>query len=124
MDYEVDKISIAKSGREFFGDDFSQSITSRTYVNKLDYRLASFPINYNFRFVNASSAAFTLSLAENSSTIFTKSLTGYGSAGYTLGVDHTENATFNGNLPDNRSALKFTIASFSVTSVGYLDILK
>ena len=61
VDYEVDKINLAKSGRQFFGDDFSQSVPTRTYMNKLDYRISAFPINYKLRFVNASQGSFTLS---------------------------------------------------------------
>jgi hypothetical protein len=120
-DYEVDKINLAKSGRQYFGDDFSQSVPTRTYMNKLDYRISTFPINYKLRFVNASQGAFTLTLAENSANILSKSLAGYGSASYTVGVAHSESASFNGTLPDDRSVLKFTLSSSSVTSVGYLD---
>jgi hypothetical protein len=120
-DYEVDKINLGKSGRQFFGDDFSQAVPTRTYMNKLDYRISSFPINYKFRFVNASQNAFTLTLAENSTTILSGSISGYGNTSYRIGVDSTKYAVFNGTLPDNRSALKFSISSLSVTSVGYLD---
>ncbi len=121
VDYEVDKINLAKSGRQYFGDDYSQTVTSRTYMNKLDNRIANFPINYNLRFVNASQGAFSLTLAENNTNILSKSLAGYGNASYTVGVAHSESAVFNGTLPDNRSVLKFTLSSSSVTSVGYLD---
>ena len=62
-----------------------------------------------------------LALAENNTNIFSKSLAGYGNASYTVGVAHLETAIFNGTLPDNRSVLKFTVSSSSVTSVGYLD---
>lgn len=120
-DYEVDKINLAKSGRQFFGDDFSQSVPSRTYMNKLDYRISSIPINYNLRFVNASQGSFILTVSENNSNILSKSLAGYGSSQYTFGVAYPESATFNGALPENRSALKFTLSSTSITSVGYLD---
>lgn len=120
-DYEVDKINLAKSGRQFFGDDFSQSVPSRTYMNELDYRIASFPINYKFRFVNASQESFTITLAENNINILSKSLAGYGNASYTVGVAHIENAVLNDVLPDNRSVLKFTLDASSITSVGYLD---
>ena len=121
VDYEIDKINLAKSGRQFFGDDFSQSVTTRTYINKLDNRISSFPINYHFRYVNASENSFSLTVSENSTNIFSGSLSGYGNASYTAGVAHVRNGTFDGTLPDNRSALKFTISSVSVTSVGYLD---
>jgi hypothetical protein len=120
-DFEEDKINLAKTGRQFFGDDFSQSITTRSYLNNLNGRVTSAPINYKFRFVNASTGAVTLNLSENTTSIFNKSLTGYNNASYTFGVAHTETAEFNGTLPDNRSVLKFNFNATSVTSVGYLD---
>ncbi len=119
-DYEVDKINLAKSGRQYLGDDFSQSISSRTYMNKLDHRISSLPINYSFRFINATSSAFGLTLEENSSNIFSGTIQGYNTS-YTFGVAHTRDVIFNGSLPDNRSVLKFTLNSSSVTSIGYLD---
>jgi hypothetical protein len=120
VDYEVDKINLAKSGRQFFGDDFSQSVPTRTYMNKLDYRISSLPVNYKIRFVNGSSNNFTLAIAENSSNLYSATLPGY-STSYTVGVAYNINAAFNGSLPDDRSVLKFTLSSSSVSSVGYLD---
>ena len=121
VDYEVDKISLAKSGRQLFGDDYSNALSSRTYINKLDRRLSSFPINYRFRFVNASENSITLSLAENSTNIFTQSIPGLSGTSYTYGIARTGTAIFNGTLPDNRSALNFSISSISGTLLGYLD---
>jgi hypothetical protein len=120
-DFEVDKINLGKSGRQFFGDDFSQNIPTRTYLNMLDNRISTAPINYKFRFVNASQGAFTLSVAENSTNIFSGSLTGYGSTAYRIGEAHIRTGVFNGALTDNRSVLKFTVSATSVNSVGYLD---
>ncbi|MBP1682543.1 MAG: hypothetical protein H6Q27_106, partial [Ignavibacteriaceae bacterium] len=120
-DYEVEKINLAKSGRQYFGDDYSQSVPTRTYMTKLDYRITSFPIDYKLGFVNASQGSFTLTLAENNINILSKSLAGYGNASYTVGVAYSESASFNGTLPDNRSVLKFTLSSSSVNAVGYLD---
>jgi len=90
-------------------------------MKKLDYRISSLPINYKLGFVNASQAAFTLSLSENNTNILSKSLAGYGNASYTVGVAYTESATFNGILQDNRSVLKISLSSLAVNSVGYLD---
>jgi len=118
LDFEEDKINLGKSGREFYGDDFSQAVTSRTYMNRLDGRLSSFPINYRLRFINGSSASFTFQLSENATQLISKTLVGYGS--YMVGVAHEETAIFTGDLPDNRSVLKFTIIPSS-NSVGYLD---
>lgn len=120
-DYEVDKINLAKSGREFFGDDFSQSVPGRTYLNKLDGRISSIPINYKFRFVNASPNSFSLTVTENSTTIFSQILGGYGGADYTFGVDYTKSAVYNGDLTDNRSSLNFSISTGSVNNIGYID---
>ncbi len=120
-DWEEDKINIAKSGREHYGDDFSQSITSRTYLNKLDGRINSDPINYSFRFVNASSGPITLKISENSTQISNRVLIGYGTASYTRGRAHQFTTQFSGTLPDNRSVIQFDFIPSSVSSVGYLD---
>jgi hypothetical protein len=121
VDYEVDKISLAKSGRQFFGDDFSQSVSSRTYINKLDGRLSAYPINYKFRFVNSSENAITLTLAENSTNILSKTIQGLSGTSYTYGIDSNGSAIYNGTLPDNRSALNFSISPVLATSIAYLD---
>ena len=120
-DWDIDKINIGQTGRQFVGDDFSQSVTSRTYMNKLDNRIASIPVNYKFRFINASPFAFQLSVYENSNLIFARNLTGYGSTAYSAGKETIGAGTFNNPLPDNRSVLKFEITQASITSVGYLD---
>ncbi|MCZ6703323.1 MAG: type IX secretion system sortase PorU [Ignavibacteria bacterium] len=120
-DFEEDKINIGKSGRDYYGDDFSQAIISRSYLNTLNGRLSSEPINYKFRFANGSSGSLTLRISENNSLIFNGILNGYGDARYTAGKTHSFSAVFTGTLPDNRSVLKFSITPTSVTTVGYLD---
>ncbi|MCH7965799.1 MAG: hypothetical protein IH852_17890, partial [Bacteroidetes bacterium] len=120
-DFEEDKINIGKSGRDYYGDDFSQAIISRSYLNTLNGRLSSVPINYKFRFANGSSGNFTLQVSENNSLIFNGILNGYLDTPYTAGVTHSRNAVFTNTLPDNRSVLKFSIIPTSVTTVGYLD---
>ena len=121
VDFEEDKINIAKSGREQYGDDFSDAISSRTYLNKLDGRISSVPLDYSFRFVNASSGTITLNITENSNPIYNQVLLGFGSASYTLGRAHSFTAQYSGSLLDNRSVLQFNFIPSSVSSVGYLD---
>ena len=53
-DLEEDKINIGKTGREYYGDDFTQVVQSHTYLKELSGRISSEPINYKFRFINAS----------------------------------------------------------------------
>ncbi len=121
--WEEDKINLGKTGRQFVGDDFSQSVSSRTYMNKLDGRISSVPINYNFVFVIGSSSGMALNITENGSQVFSQSFNGYGSALYTVGTYNSRAFTFIGDLPDNRSVLNFKVTPSSVTSVGYLDYL-
>ncbi|HMN50138.1 MAG TPA: type IX secretion system sortase PorU [Ignavibacteriaceae bacterium] len=121
--WEEDKINLGKTGRQFVGDDFSQSVSSRTYMNKLDGRISSVPINYNFVFVIGSSSGMALNITENGSQVFSQNFNGYGSALYTVGTYNSGAFTFIGDLPDNRSVLNFKVTPSSVTSVGYLDYL-
>ncbi|MFB3056723.1 MAG: C25 family cysteine peptidase, partial [Ignavibacteriaceae bacterium] len=120
-DFEEDKINIARTGRDYYGDDFSQAILSRTYLNTLNGRLSSKPINYHFRFTNGSSGSLTLKIMENNSVILNQVLSGYGGSSYVVGVVYEKNAVFTSSLPDNRSVLNFNIVPTSVTTVGYLD---
>ena len=119
--FEEDKINLAKSGRQFFGDNFTASINQRTYINRLDNRISSEPIKYSIRFVVNSSTNLTLKISENGSQIFNELLLGYGNQDYTVGKAYLRNLTFQGSLPDNRSVLTFRINPSAQTSVGYLD---
>lgn len=119
--WEEDKINIGKTGRIYLGDDFTQSISTRTYMNKLDGRIDNTAVNYNFRFVNASSGSITLAADENGNQLFSQSFSGYGSTSYSAGVAHLKSAVFNGLLPDSRSVLKIKFTPTSTSSIGYLD---
>lgn len=119
--YEEDKINIGKSGRIYLGDDFTQSINSRTYINKLDGRIENSQISYNFRFVNASPGSITFAAEENGTQLFSQSFSGYGSSQYSSGIAHVKSAAFSGALPDARSVLKLKFTPTANTSVGYLD---
>ncbi|HEX7357401.1 MAG TPA: C25 family peptidase propeptide domain-containing protein, partial [Ignavibacteriaceae bacterium] len=95
-DWEVDKINLGKTGRQFFGDDFSSSVTSRTYTNSLNGRISGSPINYNFRFAVGSPTGLTLNIAENGNQVFQRILSGYGSTLYRAGVASSWSFSFDG----------------------------
>lgn len=118
---ETDKQKVAPTGREYVGDAFNSSTQSITYMTKLDGRLSSSPINYRIRFINASSENLGLQVTENSATILSQSVNGYGSIPYTFGLSYIFTPSFNGALPDNRSVLKFTVTPGSSSSKSYLD---
>ena len=120
-DLEVDKINLGKTGRQFFGDDFSSSVKSRTYTNSLNGRISGTAINYNFRFAVGSPSGLNLIVAENSNDLFQRNLAGYGTTQYTAGIANIWSFTYNGDLPENRSVLNFSVIPSGITSVGYLD---
>ncbi len=122
VQWDVDKINIGNSGREYYGDNFTPDVTSRTYVNKLNGRLDNYPIQYKLRFINASPGYVGLEVDENSTAIVKQTLYGYGSPeAYSNGNAFLFNTSYNGTLPDNRSVLKFNFTPTEATSVGYLD---
>ncbi len=125
-DYEEDKISLANSGREFFGDDFSESIPSRSYVNKLDNRDNNFPVKYKLRFANASDNFLPIKIFENNSQILSSSMRGTGGAQYWVAypTDPALSASFTGTIPDNRSVLRIEVNPGSVEQIAYLDYIE
>lgn len=118
---EEDKKNIGQTGREYYGDAFTQTNPSITYTNKLDGRLDALPITYKFRFADASPENIGLQLSENNAQIFTAYLGGYGDSDYYKGTVYSYTASFSGTLPENRSLLKFTMTPGTKTSTGYLD---
>lgn len=123
-DWEVDKINLGKSGRQFFGDDFSTAINSRTYMNTLVNRDNSEPIKYNIRFAVGTPNGMELIISENGNQLHSQNLSGYGNTLYIAGNRYQFNTTFNGVLPENRSVLTFKVNPSSVSSVGYLDFFE
>lgn len=124
VDIEDEKINMLKSGRSFFGDDFSSTVRTRTYTNMLQGRLQEFPVSYRIRFINASSETVGFGIAENGNAIFSGSISGYGSELYVHGKEYFVNASFNGSLPENRSVLRFNFTPTTVISTGYIDYVE
>jgi len=117
--YEDDKINIGKTGRHFVGDEFTESIKSRSYSLKLDGLLPSSTINYQIQFVNNSTASVPFKVEENSVTLLSKNLSGHGD--YSYGTIDNSAFQYSASLPDNRSLLKFTYSPPDFASTGYLN---
>ncbi|AFH49080.1 Hypothetical protein IALB_1370 [Ignavibacterium album JCM 16511] len=118
---EDDKINLGKTGRQWFGDDFSQTILQRVYMNKLDARIPTEPVKYNVRFIVGSSTNLTLTVSENGNQIYSGLLSGYGNNKYQVGRAHPLSFNYTGNIPNDLSSLTFRINPAASTSVGYLD---
>ena len=122
VDWDKDEKNIGQTGREYFGDAFTEPSPSITYTNKLDGRLPNVPITYKCRFANISSENIGLQVAENNTQIYSTYISGYGSPdNYRLGYATTFTSSYSGTIPENRSVLKFTITPGAKTSQGYLD---
>ncbi|HKJ80423.1 MAG TPA: type IX secretion system sortase PorU, partial [Ignavibacteriaceae bacterium] len=118
---DEDKINIGKTGREYYGDNFSPTTTSRTYLTKLNGLLSNYTIKYNVRFINASQETVGLEVDENSTPIINQNLYGWGGNQYSNGVAYSYTASYNGTLPEDRSVLKFNFIPTTSSSLGYLD---
>ncbi len=119
-----DKINILKSGRDFVGDAFNESLNSRTYINKLENLVPSSTVNYKIRFINTDLGSVLLNVQENNSTIFNSYISGrsyYTWSDYAAGYATEFLTHYNGNLSNNRSALKITFNTQGANSQGYLD---
>jgi hypothetical protein len=122
---EEDKINIGKSGRDYWGDDFYTNTNSRTYLNTLDGRVNTFPINYTYRLVNASPGSLQLFVTENGSRVQNVVMSGYGHSGYKWGrAFNNGKGKFTGSLANNRSVLKFYIPISSADSKAYIDFFE
>lgn len=122
--WDEDKINIGKSGRFFVGDEFSEGMKTRTYTSKVDGIINSQPKRYRYRFVNNSTSSVPFRVEENGVAIINKNISGYGSYEYSYGVVDSGTVTFNGEIPNDRSLLKFSYTATTSSSFGYLDFFE
>ncbi|MGE5796730.1 MAG: type IX secretion system sortase PorU, partial [Ignavibacteria bacterium] len=122
---EEDKAKVAATGRYYVGDEYSQSVPMKIYINKLDGRIESVPLTYKLRFINASELPFTLRAEENSSLLFSESIRGSGDpSSYLAGYQLLKTVIYRGLLPENTSQLKFQVLNTNSASKGYIDFFE
>ena len=110
---EDDLYNVGKSGLDYWGDELTPVKTPLTYINTLEGYISNTPVEYNFRFANLSSSSGNLSVSVNDMQIYNRTLFGYGSAPYRWGTSFFNSASFQGQIPDERSVLKFSLSSSS-----------
>jgi hypothetical protein len=115
-----DKINILNSGRQFLGDDFTDIVRSRTYVNKLDGRINSVPVEYHLRFVTASPNPTAVDVEENNTNIWHRNMPA-GVSELIDGTAYSATVFYNAPIPENRSNLKFIFTPNSSSAKAYLD---
>jgi hypothetical protein len=122
---EDEKINIVRSGRVFLGDEFNENNKSRSYMNRLDWKVSGTPIQYDFRFVNSDISMVNLRVEEQQHLLFNRNIFGRGNvpsdADYSVGNPVTERYILEADLPEDRSVLKFTFNGSGSASKGYLD---
>ncbi|MBZ0198293.1 MAG: hypothetical protein K8H86_00380, partial [Ignavibacteriaceae bacterium] len=74
--HEDELISLAKSGRNFFGDEFDLSNSNRTYMNLLDGLIPNSKITYKAAFVNSDINNVPFVVEEHSTPIYSGYLFG------------------------------------------------
>jgi hypothetical protein len=120
-----DIINIAQSGRYFVWDAFNPTTLSRTYTNMLDSLIPGSRIDYAFYFINSDPVNnVELKLDENGNTIYDSSIPGINidpNPDYSSGWVTQATASFTGNIPNNRSLLKFTFNASGAASKGYIN---
>ena len=117
--YEDDKVNVGKTGRHFVGDEYTESIKSRSYSLKLDGLLPNTTVNYKVQFINNATVSVPYKIEENGTTLISKNLPGHYQ--YSYGTLDNSNFSFNGTLPESRSLLKFTYSPPDFASTGYLN---
>lgn len=116
--------NLAKSGRNFFGEEFDMTNKSRTYMNLLEGLVPGSKINYKGQFVNSDMNNVSLAVEEHSTTVYSGFLLGRRNQSwseYSNGYLNTFSGSYTGALPENRSLLKITYNAAQAVSKGYLD---
>ncbi|MCX7875840.1 MAG: type IX secretion system sortase PorU [Melioribacteraceae bacterium] len=117
--YDKDSVNIGKSGRQYFGDVIDATTKSRTFVSTLNGIVPNSRINYTVRTVNASSATIPIRIDESNTQVYSNSI--YGISDYDYAIEDIAKFSFQGNLSDERSILKLSHLSVSISAKVYLD---
>lgn len=121
--HEDDKVNLAKTGQEFFGDEFTDNLQSRTYLTSLPGLLENSIINYRTRFISAisSGSSQNISLYEKNQQIYTGSIFG-GVTDESYGNEYVLRASsLSSGITDQMSNLKISLTQGSNGARGFLD---
>ncbi|MBU1100991.1 MAG: type IX secretion system sortase PorU [Bacteroidetes bacterium] len=119
---DKDIINIGETGRDMFGDKFTPTSPEKTYLTKLDGRVAGSTINYSFRFANKGSSNIPLTISETGTEIYNRNLSRvYGT--YTIAIEHRGVASFSGTLIEGRSNLKVRAAISGQSDEVFIDFM-
>ncbi|MCB9209968.1 MAG: type IX secretion system sortase PorU [Ignavibacteriales bacterium] len=121
-----DNQNLIGSGLLYVDDDYSTSSQTKTYIHTLEGLISSSEIKYAFQFVNGSTKNNSLTIDENGTRIYTRSIPGSPTLyqDYRYGQLTYGTANYSGTLADNRSALKFSFTPSTISDKGHLDYIE
>lgn len=126
--HEENLINVGKSGREYWGEVLNASQSSQTFINSLNSRVPSTQIVYNFRLAHTTSVgdkfSVNFTVQENNNTIYNGILNGWTDF-YRFGTAKSGTAIYSGSVPNDMSALKFSLDnpySNTQANIDYFEI--
>ncbi len=119
--HEKDNFNPMRSGRLYFGEEFNSSNRTLSFTNTLHNRVPNTAIKYAYGLAVLSSPGVSFTLSESGNDLVSKYLSGYGYDDYIVGKYHSGNASFSGNLNDDKSNLIFSFQANTTEQKGALD---
>ncbi len=121
--HEENLLNIHKSGRLFVADEYTTTEPTHTYVTSLPNIVGGTQVNYIVSFVNHSRHNIPFSVQESGSTLLSTNSRGNTSS-YGEGRVNEYQLTYNGNISDGSSVLKFSFNTPSAEYNGFMDFFE
>lgn len=122
--YEVDDKNLGGTGRQWFGDFFNFSVSTRTFSFNIPNVVTSEPVKVNTAFVaNSANNTSTINVKANGQGVASFNIGGVGNGSY---PNYANSGSAEANVTLNSSALNVEVsfANGSSSSLGYLDYIK
>ncbi|KAF0153246.1 MAG: hypothetical protein FD143_323 [Ignavibacteria bacterium] len=121
--YEKDSVNLGFTGREYFGEQLSSSLRTRTFINSINGWVIGSPIEYKIRVAHTSTSTTRYRIEESGSQIYTNSIWGI-DPHYDYGGEDTAITTYRGGITDERSVLRISLLDPSANAKMYLDYIE
>ncbi len=121
--YEKDSVNLGFTGREYFGEQLSASLRTRTFINSVNGWVIGTPIDYKIRVAHTSTSTTRYRIEESGSQIYTNSIWGI-DPHYDYGGEDVAIASYRGGITDERSVLRISLLDPSASAKMYLDYIE
>lgn len=121
--YEKDSVNLGFTGREYFGEQLSASLRTRTFINSVYGWVIGTPIDYKIRVAHTSTSTTRYRIEESGSQIYTNSIWGI-DPHYDYGGEDVAIASYRGGITDERSVLRISLLDPPASAKMYLDYIE